>query len=770
MANRITAPELEQFIVATVELTGRVIGAGAYGSVEEVEIPGATVAAKKLHQQLVNLGSPQQVEKWVNDFVEECKLMSQLRHPHIVQFLGVCYLPGAQLPVLLMEKLQTSLDNLLETSPNIPIDLKVHLLTGTGRGVVYLHSRTPPIAHRDLSAKNILVDNGLNAKIADLGVSRIVNIQPGRLAASMTQMPGTGVYMPPEAAQEEGVTRYNTAIDIFSFGVVSLFTLTQTFPKSLKPANYRDPATRRLVARSEIERREHYIIPMKTALGETHPLVQLTLACLEYDQEDRPSAAVVLRGLEEVGTTLPQNCTQTKLELIQQVAVKDEEIQQVAERVANEKQAQIDANKVLHLEEIEQRDVGINQLQREIFEISSRLNAKDTQNTQLQASIDRLQADKREQVRGLAELTTLQQEQLEVQRREIDRLSISVRSLQIQPQEDTPQGSGQREATTNKTTQPIKIVDSSTGNALLPHKSTTPQPTVPTAITFNWTTCKDIPRKIDVYGQPVTINGKVYMRGENNGTSTVLVYTPDQDSWDDLPSPPVYRFTIATLRGRLLVVGGQDKSINKNTNTILTFDESSGQWVQSLPRMPKALAEPAVVEYQNHLIVIGGRDSNIARIADVNILNTSNKWITAEPLPRTDDYSTCLIGDTLYRVGQVAKEVFRAHVPSLISRASSGVWESVASVPFYHSSPIAIGNTLLTVGGRDCEGVYGASTTSSIHLYDPTKDQWTQCGDLPEKMYDCNCIELSGKLCVLGGWRGIFIFSSVYTSIPSITH
>ena len=36
MTNRIT-PELEQFIVATVELTGRVIGAGAYGSVEEVE-------------------------------------------------------------------------------------------------------------------------------------------------------------------------------------------------------------------------------------------------------------------------------------------------------------------------------------------------------------------------------------------------------------------------------------------------------------------------------------------------------------------------------------------------------------------------------------------------------------------------------------------------------------------------------------------------------------------------------------------------------------
>ncbi len=218
------------------------------------------------------------------------------------------------------------------------------------------------------------------------------------------------------------------------------------------------------------------------------------------------------------------------------------------------------------------------------------------------------------------------------------------------------------------------------------------------------------------------------------------------------------------------MVGGQDKSTKKNTNTILTFNESSRQWVQSLPRMPKALTELAVVEYQNHLIVISGCDS---RIADVNILNTSNKWITAEPLPRTDDdYSTCLIRDTLYLVGQRTKQVFRAHVPSLISRASSGVWESVASVPFYHSSPIAIGNTLLTVGGCDQEYVLLASATSSIHLYDPTKDQWTQCVDLPEKMKSCHCIELSGKLYVLGGVisSSVFTISSVYTSIPFITH
>ena len=80
--NRITAPELEQFLVATVELTGRVLGAGAYGSVEEVEIPGATVAAKKLHQQLVNLGSPQQVDLSTAYFSSQHRLYLLADFPH----------------------------------------------------------------------------------------------------------------------------------------------------------------------------------------------------------------------------------------------------------------------------------------------------------------------------------------------------------------------------------------------------------------------------------------------------------------------------------------------------------------------------------------------------------------------------------------------------------------------------------------------------------------------------------------------------------------
>ena len=269
--------------------------------------------------------------------------MSKLRHPNIVQFLGICYFPGSQLPALLMEKLQTSLDNLLETTPNIPLDLKLHLLTGTTQGVVYLHSQTPPIVHRDLSARNVLVDSNFNAKIADLGVAKMVNIQPGQLAATMTRAPGANLYMPPEAVHEVAA-RYNASIDIFSFGVISLFTLTQTFPKDLKPPTYRDPKTRMLVARSEIDRREEYVQQMKGSLGNSHSLVNLTLDCLKYDQEDRPSAVQVLRRLKEFRRSVPQNCTETKLELLHRVSIKEEEIAHIRreqERLASEKDTRI---------------------------------------------------------------------------------------------------------------------------------------------------------------------------------------------------------------------------------------------------------------------------------------------------------------------------------------------------------------------------------------------------------------------------------------------
>ena len=204
-------PELRQFLLSNVRLTGTRIGAGAYGSVEEVAIPGAICAAKKIHEFFQDLSQipAAAIQKSSTQFVRECELMSTLRHPHIVQFLGVCFFPDSRLPALVMERLLTSLHDLLDPEtdpppppdapkPFFPLSLKESMLHNVASGLAYLHERPSPIIHRDLSARNVLLNS---AKIADLGVARIVPRM--RAAATMTKAPGANVYMPPEALEDK---------------------------------------------------------------------------------------------------------------------------------------------------------------------------------------------------------------------------------------------------------------------------------------------------------------------------------------------------------------------------------------------------------------------------------------------------------------------------------------------------------------------------------------------------------------------------------------
>ena len=311
-----TITELQEFVVPNVRPTGKELGRGAYGMVEEVEIPGAICAAKIIHEALLRMGNEDEVRSITEKFVRECCLMSSLRHPHVVQFLGVCFLPSSRLPALVMEKLVVSLHELLETNPNIPLATKRSLLHDVARGLLYLHSHAPPIIHRDLTAKNVLLNSAMVAKLADLGVARIVDIRPGQLAASLTQAPGTIVYMPPETLEPDA--NYDTKLDIFSFGNLTLFTLTQEFPV-LKAPTYLDRATRRRFARTEIERRVDYIQQIRDTLGQQHVLVSIVEHCLEDLPEYRPSTEEVIQQLDEARALIPDRYEEmTKLEVVQE--------------------------------------------------------------------------------------------------------------------------------------------------------------------------------------------------------------------------------------------------------------------------------------------------------------------------------------------------------------------------------------------------------------------------------------------------------------------
>ena len=253
-----------------------------------------------------------ELPKAATEFVRECQLMSTLRHPNIVQFLGVAFFPGSRLPALVMERLLTSLHDLL--APDTPppsgavtplsffsMALKCSVLHNVACGLAYLHERSPPVIHRDLSARNVLLDSEMVAKIADLGVARIM--PRVRAAATMTKGPGALVYMPPEVFAE--TSRYSASIDVFSLGVVTIFTIGGVFPCDPLEPNYLNDETGLLIARTELQRRSkymRYVNEQLRACGQLrgdHPLIQLIQRCLHNGPHKRPSIREVLHLLEE---------------------------------------------------------------------------------------------------------------------------------------------------------------------------------------------------------------------------------------------------------------------------------------------------------------------------------------------------------------------------------------------------------------------------------------------------------------------------------------
>ena len=322
-------PELRPFVLSDVRLTGTRIGSGAYGSVEAVTIP-VGAAAKKIHDIFQDRSEipEDEILRASSQFVRECQLMSTLRHPNVVQFLGVCFFPGSRLPALVMERLLTSLHDLLDLETPSPLSfftmaLKCSVLHDVASGLAYLHEQSPPIIHRDLSARNILVNSRMVGKLADLGVARILPRM--RAAATMTKGPGASVYMPPEAvapaASNKDRSKYGASIDVFSLGVVAIFTIGGTFPCDPEAQAYLDEESGLLVARTELQRRSVYMRDVNAQLracGQLrgdHPLIQ---QCLHNGPHKRPSISEVLRLLEEARAGVRDNDSErNKRELVQ---------------------------------------------------------------------------------------------------------------------------------------------------------------------------------------------------------------------------------------------------------------------------------------------------------------------------------------------------------------------------------------------------------------------------------------------------------------------
>ena len=184
--------EFSNLLISDVKETGKELGRGAYGEVREAEWLGAPCATKRVHSTLLPQSGSIGDSKVATDFVRECRTWKDLRHPNIVQLFGVFFERGSPLPVMVIERLNTSLRRYLEThtKKEVPLERKATILRHVALGLAYLHSHKH--VHRDLTPNNILLDTeGWRTKITDFGVSRALDSVGSRL--TVTYAPGMRV-------------------------------------------------------------------------------------------------------------------------------------------------------------------------------------------------------------------------------------------------------------------------------------------------------------------------------------------------------------------------------------------------------------------------------------------------------------------------------------------------------------------------------------------------------------------------------------------------
>ena len=313
MATGGAAGALRWFELDGVHDTSREVGHGSYAVVKELEYHGLKCVGKKIHSILLESATPHEKAAMLERFAAECELLSGLHHPCIIQFLGVWFEQGSRLPVLVMEYLHTTLSACLERYGVLPEEISYGILRDVALGLRYLHERSPPIIHRDLSANNVLLTSNMNAKLSDLGVAKILNLTPAQMTQmTQTKAPGTPCYMPPEALTAK--PKYTTKIDVYSYGVLIIHTLCGRWPlpgEAFRP-DPRNPDA--IIPASEVERRAEYL----QEIGNDHPLMAMIHQCLSNIPARRPEAPVLFDQVNTILSALPQQFT-NRVEILQQL-------------------------------------------------------------------------------------------------------------------------------------------------------------------------------------------------------------------------------------------------------------------------------------------------------------------------------------------------------------------------------------------------------------------------------------------------------------------
>ncbi|KAG4401468.1 hypothetical protein GLYMA_07G270800v4 [Glycine max] len=297
--------ELKKYTKNFSQVNG--IGSGGFGKVLNVykgNLPNGQVIAIKRAQKESMQGKL--------EFKAEIELLSRVHHKNLVSLVGFCFEHEEQM--LVYEYVQNgSLKDALSGKSGIRLDWirRLKIALGTARGLAYLHELVnPPIIHRDIKSNNILLDDRLNAKVSDFGLSKsMVDSEKDHVT---TQVKGTMGYLDPEYYMSQQLTEKS---DVYSFGVLMLELISARRP--LERGKYIVKEVRNALDKTKGSYGLDEIIDPAIGLASTtltlsgfDKFVDMTMTCVKESGSDRPKMSDVVREIENILKSAGANPTE----------------------------------------------------------------------------------------------------------------------------------------------------------------------------------------------------------------------------------------------------------------------------------------------------------------------------------------------------------------------------------------------------------------------------------------------------------------------------
>ncbi|XP_025802351.1 probable LRR receptor-like serine/threonine-protein kinase At1g51810 isoform X2 [Panicum hallii] len=267
----------------------RLIGQGGFGLVYYGRLEDGTMVAAKMRSESSSHG--------LDEFLAEVQSLTKVHHRNIVSLVGYCWEKN-HLALVYEYMSQGSLyDHLRGKHAAVEIlnwGTRVRIVLEAAQGLDYLHKGcSPPIIHRDVKSSNILLRRNLQAKIADMGLSRSY-LSDTQTHISVTAA-GTAGYMDPEYYLTGRLTESS---DVYSFGIVLLEAATGE-PPQLPGLGHIVQRVKQRMAAGDIGSIADSRLRGAYDVSSMWKVVDIAMACAADDGTARPTMADVVAQLKD---------------------------------------------------------------------------------------------------------------------------------------------------------------------------------------------------------------------------------------------------------------------------------------------------------------------------------------------------------------------------------------------------------------------------------------------------------------------------------------